>query len=239
MTTTRKIIEAGDLAPDFTLPDTDGAPVSLSSYRGKKLAIFVWGSWCGCRNQLPAWQELYNQHAGQGLEVLGVSMDSEGPFRVTPFITWAKTTFKTVVDVRNTLTELYGLKAVPTCYLVDESGVVRFKQHKGFDIRKAESAAVIERWLAGRPPIAEGLPPSAPVGKEVYDGHAVYLKGLEAFRAGRREEAIAIWRDGLAKDPDNFILMKQAWSAENPDAFKAALEKLTEQPAPTSQSSIP
>jgi peroxiredoxin len=37
--------EVGDKAPDFTLTDLDGAPVSLSEYRGKKVLVFMWASW--------------------------------------------------------------------------------------------------------------------------------------------------------------------------------------------------
>ena len=41
----RNTVEVGDTAPDFTLPSLDGDPVSLSDYRGKRVALFMWASW--------------------------------------------------------------------------------------------------------------------------------------------------------------------------------------------------
>ena len=41
----RNTVEVGDTAPDFTLPSLDGEPVSLSDYRGKRVALFMWASW--------------------------------------------------------------------------------------------------------------------------------------------------------------------------------------------------
>ncbi len=40
-----KAVDVGDPAPEFTLPSLDGQPVSLSSYRGKRVILFMWASW--------------------------------------------------------------------------------------------------------------------------------------------------------------------------------------------------
>ena len=42
---TLKLVKAGDVAPDFTLPSLDGEEVSLEDYRGKRLVLFMWTSW--------------------------------------------------------------------------------------------------------------------------------------------------------------------------------------------------
>ena len=47
---------------------------------------------------------------------------------------------------------MYGFKAIPNGFLIDEEGVVRYKMLSGFDIRKAETAAVLDRWTAGLEP---------------------------------------------------------------------------------------
>ena len=46
------------LAPSFTLPDVDGNPVSLEDYTGTKRLLVTWAPWCGCRWDLPVWDEL-------------------------------------------------------------------------------------------------------------------------------------------------------------------------------------
>ena len=46
MSDTEKLVpKIGETAPDFTLPTLDGGSISLSSYRGKKVAVYMWGSW--------------------------------------------------------------------------------------------------------------------------------------------------------------------------------------------------
>jgi cytochrome c biogenesis protein CcmG/thiol:disulfide interchange protein DsbE len=66
----------GKPAPAFTLEDLSGRQVSLASYKGKALLINFWATWCGpCKIETPWLIELRNRYAGQGFEVLGVSMD--------------------------------------------------------------------------------------------------------------------------------------------------------------------
>ena len=65
-------------APDFTLNDINGNPLSLSSLRGKYVILDFWGSWCGwCIRGIPAMKEYYAKYAGK-FEILGIDCnDSE------------------------------------------------------------------------------------------------------------------------------------------------------------------
>jgi thiol-disulfide isomerase/thioredoxin len=73
---------AGIEAPDFTLNDLNGKPLSLSSLRGKYVIIDFWGSWCGwCIKGFPKMKEYYNKYQGK-FEILGVDCnDSEEKWR--------------------------------------------------------------------------------------------------------------------------------------------------------------
>src|SRR5215471_9042791 len=74
----------GGPAPDFTLPDLDGRPVGLADRRGTKTLVVAFASWCGCRHDLPAWQALHDELAGDGFGVVTVAID-EDPEAVRPF----------------------------------------------------------------------------------------------------------------------------------------------------------
>ena len=68
----------GQQAPDFSLPDVNGHPVSLASYRGKYLLVDFWASWCGpCRAENPNVVKVYNEFKGKKFAILGVSLDKE------------------------------------------------------------------------------------------------------------------------------------------------------------------
>ena len=73
----RKATAPGAVAPDFTLNDPEGNPVTLSSLRGQYVIVDFWASWCKpCRAGVPAMKELYKKYHPKGLEIIGVSDDT-------------------------------------------------------------------------------------------------------------------------------------------------------------------
>ena len=63
-------------APDFELPDVEGGSFTYSSLgKQRKKLVVTWASWCGCRYDLPAWQELAEELAPEGLDIVSVAMD--------------------------------------------------------------------------------------------------------------------------------------------------------------------
>ena len=72
-----------------------------------------------------------------------MAIDAQGSDKVRPYVEKAEAQFTTVVDEANLLGDLYGFKAIPNGYLIDEQGVVRHKKLGGFDIRRRETAKVV------------------------------------------------------------------------------------------------
>lgn len=170
---------------------------------------------------MPVWQLMYGDTQAAGADILSVAVDLQGADKVRPFHAAAKARFTTVVDETNRLSELFGFKAVPNGMLIDEEGRLVYKRFSGFDIRKPETAEIVKLFLAKGDLTSEhaGVTPSR-------DGMTVasmnyFRKGLAMLKAGDREGAVAVWREGIKAEPDNWLMRKQLWALENPEKFYA------------------
>ena len=71
-----------DILPDITLPDRQGVPRSLSEWKGRLLVINFWATWCEpCRREIPLLKTLRQEHAADGLEVVGIALDFDDAVR--------------------------------------------------------------------------------------------------------------------------------------------------------------
>ncbi len=131
-------VEVGKTAPDFTLNDTTGNPVSLSSFRGKYLLIDFWAAWCGpCRKENPNNVKLYADYKSKGFEILGVSFDDKHEKWVEAIkkdgLKWTQ-----VSDLKrwkSAAGKLYGVRAIPHTVLLDIQGIIIAKNLSGDDLR--------------------------------------------------------------------------------------------------------
>ena len=113
-------------APEWTLKDVDGKPVSLSQFRGKVVVLDFWATWCPpCLTEIPGYIALQRKYAGDGLVVVGVSVDTDGPAPVKKFAQ-AKGINYTIVMADDTIQDLYGpLQGYPTTFIIDRDGLIR------------------------------------------------------------------------------------------------------------------
>jgi len=107
---------------DFTLPMADGKTFRLSEHHGKMVFLNFWATWCEpCKEEMPAMERLWRAHQGQGFVMVGVSLDSN-PKVVPPFIAQYKLTFPIALDSKMEVANTYGVRALPTSFIVDREG---------------------------------------------------------------------------------------------------------------------
>ena len=143
-TNTPKIgLEIGDIAPDFSLPDTKGTPVTLAQFRGKTTLIDFWAAWCGpCRRENPNVVVVYQKYKDKGFQVLGVSLDNDRQ-KWLEAITKDNLTWAQVSDLKNfdsAIVPIYQVEGIPTNFLLDKNGVIL-----GKSLRSVELALAVEK----------------------------------------------------------------------------------------------
>lgn len=118
----------GKQAPGFTLVDLNGKKVSLSDYKGRPVLVNFWATWCGpCRAEMPWFEELRKQYAGQGFEVLGLTDDADaGRDAIEKAAKKIGVTYPILLtDEKQTVQKAYGgLDVLPVSFYVDRNGVV-------------------------------------------------------------------------------------------------------------------
>ena len=112
------------LAEDFTLPTPDGGSFRLSEQRGKVVLVNFWATWCPpCLEEMPAMERLWRRHKDAGFVLVAISLDTD-PKKVPPFVSARKFSFPIVLDPKMGIAEKYGVRALPSSFVLDRDGTV-------------------------------------------------------------------------------------------------------------------
>lgn len=135
---------AGKRAAEFSLPDLRGGVTQLAELRGSVVLLDFWATWCEpCTKELPELEKLQRELAAQGVVVVGVSLDRERK-NALDLANALKLSFKLLHDPEGKVAELYDPPKMPSTYVIDRDGVVRFV-NAGFT--GAADAAKLKRQL--------------------------------------------------------------------------------------------
>ncbi len=121
-------------APDFSIADLQGNTLTLSGYEGKVLFINFWATWCPpCRKEIPDFIEATRELKGEGLEILGISVDQ---MPAEALLEWVR---KTGINYPIALATPEIVRAyepgeyIPATIVVDRKGVIRYRQSELMD----------------------------------------------------------------------------------------------------------
>ncbi|MCP5356923.1 MAG: TlpA family protein disulfide reductase [Pseudomonadales bacterium] len=141
------LITMASEAPPFSLPDSTGKQISLAQQQGKVVYLDFWASWCGpCRQSFPWMNEMRQKYQSRGLEIIAVNLDSKRE-DADKFLSKIPAEFTVLYESSGATPTAYGVKGMPTSFLIDAKGQI-LSQHAGFNsAHKDELEAAIQQAL--------------------------------------------------------------------------------------------
>ena len=132
-------VAVGNEAPNFVADDTEGNAVEFSNHIGKSkyLLLDFWASWCGpCRRENPNIVKAYEEYKDKGFDIFAISLDSSRDSWLAAIekdgLVWTNVSDLLLWDSEPA--KLYGVRAIPSNFLIDENGVIVAKNLKGEDL---------------------------------------------------------------------------------------------------------
>ena len=124
-------LKKGDLAPDITMTNLAGEEVKLSDYRGKKVILNFWATWCPpCKAEMPHMQKYYDENnEKQNVEIIGFNMTFSGDSikNVEQFVASYKLTFPIYTTFDDNIINQYEILTMPSTFFIDEEGRIHRK----------------------------------------------------------------------------------------------------------------
>ena len=125
-------LDVGDRAPAFSAPSLDGkSMVELSKFRGKIVYLDFWASWCApCLTAIPEIEKMRGEFPSEDFQIVAVNLDQKVK-KALRFLKKHPVGYPSASDPKGKLPAQYGVETMPTSYLIDRDGVIRYV-HRGF-----------------------------------------------------------------------------------------------------------
>ncbi len=137
-------------ARDFELEDMDEEKVKLSDSRGKVVLLNFWATWCPpCIREMPSMERLYQKVGSEDFKVIAVNQMEEvddvfaftGQLEIDP-------TFEILFDTNSKVSQNYSVRGLPTTYLIDKKGNIRYRAVGGREFDHAEVIKIVKQLIA-------------------------------------------------------------------------------------------
>lgn len=141
-------LQPGSAAPEIAGEDLDGTQFKLSDYRGKVVLLVFWASWCGpCMAEVPHERELLGRFKDKPFAVVGVNADADAAQArravASHYIPW-RSFWNGPDGAYGPIDTQWNLHALPTVYLIDPQGVIRYAYLNGEELDKPAAKLVTE-----------------------------------------------------------------------------------------------
>jgi len=114
--------------PQFSFSSLEGKTVAMKDLSHKVVIVDFWATWCGpCREEIPHLNELYSELKGKGLEIVGISMDTDGTDGVKDFAREFRIQYPIVMGDEKVAESFGGILGLPTTFIIDRKGKVAKK----------------------------------------------------------------------------------------------------------------
>lgn len=134
----------GQTAMDFQVKDLNGQPLSLEQYRGKVVLLDFWATWCPpCIAEMPNVKATYAKYKNRNFEIIGVSLD-RGIAPLEDYIEKEGIRWPQYYDSSRQVSNMYQIRAIPSTFLIDGSGVIRNTNLRGSALESAVAQLVQE-----------------------------------------------------------------------------------------------
>lgn len=146
-------VGVGRPAPRYAATTLTGDSVSTSALAGKVVLLNIWATWCApCREEIPFLESLYQRHRGEGLEIVGVSVDARGQDdQIRSFASEFRMTYPIWRDPDERVQSLYMALGVPSSYLIDRAGILRWQRLGTLRVSDTTLTRALTQALAASP----------------------------------------------------------------------------------------